>query len=195
MFYSIWEPQVARRRRPTCHRKPSASASRSSSSCTVWDDLRHLALPEVRRAPGAVQGRRETLYGAAQVGHRSSTKPRPATPRTGEARTRRAGGARAHRDRHAGVPGRGDGPERRARGAGRRGPARGAAQHRPTAAGGARRRRTDRALPGAAPARRPRLQPQRAAVRWRGARGSTSPRAARAPRCCPNSGPNQAISC
>ena len=64
MFYSIWWPRAARRHL----RRAARFGAREGRAAVPRHGLggpRHLALPGVRRAPRAVQDRRETLYGHA----------------------------------------------------------------------------------------------------------------------------------
>ena len=72
MFYSIWEPRVPGDESDV---PPEAVRKRIEKQflVTVWDDLEIWRYQKYVETPGAVQGRRQTLYGAAQVGARSST--------------------------------------------------------------------------------------------------------------------------
>ena len=67
MFYSIWWPKKPRRNL----RHSSRRCPRACGETVPGHRLgrpRHLALPEVHRTAGAVEDRRETVYGASQVG-------------------------------------------------------------------------------------------------------------------------------
>ena len=182
--------------------EPSASAIEKQFLGTVWDDLRHLALPEVRRASGAVRVDAKPYMAlrkwATQFYDASPTAARhlAAPVAAHEARAQRARRARRHtaivtQECQGAVMGPNAGLAVLAAEARREALPNIVA----AAARGPRRRRADRALPGAAQAGRPRRQPQRAAVRGRRQGSRHHPRAARERRCCPNSALHQPISC
>ncbi len=198
MFYSIWWPKT---RGETSDMPPeevrkqvekqflrhrvggpaTSGATRSTSSIRRWPRstrnriwrMRKWAHP-VLRGPTCRRGRRPHEIDLAELV-----------------------GARAHRDRHPGMPGRRRRPERRAGRTRRRGAPRGAAQHRTAAACRAGRRREGGALlwcnggpTDSAPTTTRRSSPIGDSSRRR-----HQPRAPRAPSCCPNSALRQPISC
>lgn len=82
MFYSIWWPKEPGGASdiPPEHVRAKVEAVPQNRV----GGLRHLALPEVRRASGARQDRRQTLYGHAQMGHavlRGTSRRDGAAPR------------------------------------------------------------------------------------------------------------------
>ena len=147
---------------PTCRPTRCARRSRSSSSarcgttCDIWryqKYVEHPALAKVDAKPYMAMRKWATqFYEVPGIG--TSSRPR-----------RARGARRTPRSSPRNCQGAVVGPERRAGRARRRGAPRSAAQHRPAAARRPRGRRACRALPGAAPARRARLQPQRQDLR------------------------------